>query len=371
MKKILLLIGFTACFAACSSSDSGSDSSGDGYDRTALLTNWADNIIIPSFENYQTKVNALQAEVTAFTAAPTEADLQEVRAAWIEAYKAFQYVSIYEIGKAEEVNFVSCTNVYPINAAGIEANIASGTYNLTLISQFDKQGFPAIDYMVNGLGADDAAVVAFYTSNANATNYKQYLTDLTARLKTNADAIVNDWNGSYRATFIDSNGNSVSSSVNRMVNIFVKNFEKNVRAGKVGIPAGIFSTGTTYADKVEAYYQNDISKVLLNEAVKASQDFFNGKHFNSSETGPGLKAYLDYLNVVKSGQPLSTIINNQFTTIYNANALLNDSFSQQIFTDNSKMIAAFDELQWNVVYFKTDMMPALNITVDYVDADGD
>jgi hypothetical protein len=35
------------------------------------------------------------------------------------------------------------------------------------------------------------------------------------------------------------------------------------------------------------------------------------------------------------------------------------------------MITAFDQLQWNVVYFKTDMMPALNITVDYVDADGD
>jgi len=371
MKKTLLLFGFIVFFAACSSSEGGSDSSGDGYDRTALLTNLADNMIIPSLESYQTKVNALQTEITAFTATPSETDLQEVRTAWIDAYKAFQYVSIYEIGKAEEVNFVNCTNIYPTNVTGIEANIASGTYNFTLISQFDKQGFPAIDYMINGLGANDAEIVAFYTSNTNAVKYKQYLTDLVARLKTNADAIVNDWNGSYRTTFIGSNGNSVSSSVNRMVNIFVKNYEKNVRAGKVGIPAGIFSSGTTYSNKVEAYYQNDISKTLLNEAVKASQDFFNGKHFNSATTGLGLKTYLEYLNVVKSGQPLSTIINNKFTTIYNANALLNDSFSQQIFTDNSKMIAAYDELQWNVVYFKTDMMPALNITVDYVDDDGD
>ena len=35
------------------------------------------------------------------------------------------------------------------------------------------------------------------------------------------------------------------------------------------------------------------------------------------------------------------------------------------------MILSFDELQKNVVYFKLDMMQALNITVDYVDADGD
>ena len=74
---------------------------------------------------------------------------------------------------------------------------------------------------------------------------------------------------------------------------------------------------------------------------------------------------------MKNGQQLTTIINNQFTTIYSANALLSDSFSDQVFTDNSKMLSAYDELQRNVIYFKTDMMPALNITVDYVDADGD
>nr|WP_294939054.1 imelysin family protein [uncultured Flavobacterium sp.] len=371
MKKLLLLLSFTAFFAACSSSDSDSGSSGDGYDRTALLTNWADNIIIPSFENYQSKVATLQSEVTAFNAAPSETALQDVRTAWLDAYKAFQYVSIFEIGKAEEVAFINCTNVYPTNAAGIDANVASGTYNLTLLSQYDKQGFPAIDYMINGLGADDATIVTFYTSNSDALKYKQYLTDLAARLKTNADLIVNDWNGTYRATFISSNGNSVSSSVNRMVNIFVKNYEKNVRAGKVGIPAGKFSSGTTYSNKVEAYYKNDISKVLLNEAVKATQDFFNGKHFNSATTAEGLKSYLSFLNVNKDGQPLHTIINNQFTTIFNANALLSNSFSEQIFNDNGKMLTAYDELQRNVTYFKTDMMPALNITIDYVDADGD
>ncbi|UOK41301.1 MULTISPECIES: imelysin family protein [Flavobacterium] len=372
MKKILLLIGFTAFFAACSSGDSGgSDSSGDGYDRTALLTNWADNLIIPSFENYQTKVVTLQTKVADFTAAPSETGLGEVRTAWIDAYKAFQYVSQYEIGKAEEIKFASCTNAYPTNVTGIEANIASGTYNFSLLSQLDKQGFPAMDYMINGLAGDDASIVAFYTSNSNAAGYKQYLTNLTATLKTNVDLIVNDWNGSYRAAFIRSNGNSVSSSVNRMVNLFVKNYETYVRSGKVGIPAGVFSEGTTFTNKVEGYYKNDISKVLLNEGVKATQDFFNGKYFNSDETGPSLKTYLDYLNVVIDGQPLSTIINNQYATINSTNALLGDSFSEQIFTDNGKMIASFDQMQWNVVYFKLDMIPAMKIVLDYVDNDGD
>ena len=373
MKKIYLLLSFLALgvFIACSSGEGGSDSPGDDYNRTDLLTSWADNIIIPSFENYQSKVGTLKTKVATFNTAPTTITLADVRTAWLDAYKAYQYASIFEIGKAEEINFISFANVYPANAAAIETNIANGGYNLASLTQIDKQGFPALDYMINGLGADDAAIVEFYTTNGNAAKYKQYLTDLTARLKDNADLITNDWKGSYRNTFVANKGNSVSSSVNRMVNIFVKNYEKNVRAGKVGIPAGVYSSGTTYANKVEAYYKNDVSKILLNEGVKASQDFFNGKYFASATTGPGLKKYLDHLDIMKNNQKLSDIINNQFTTIYNVNAQLNDSFSEQVFSDNSKMITAFDELQWNVVYFKTDMMPALNITVDYVDADGD
>ena len=37
----------------------------------------------------------------------------------------------------------------------------AGGYNLTLLSQFDKQGFPALDYLINGLGTTDAAIVTF------------------------------------------------------------------------------------------------------------------------------------------------------------------------------------------------------------------
>ena len=35
------------------------------------------------------------------------------------------------------------------------------------------------------------------------------------------------------------------------------------------------------------------------------------------------------------------------------------------------MIAAYDALQQNVIYTKVDMMQALNVTIDYVDSDGD
>ena len=111
--------------------------------------------------------------------------------------------------------------------------------------------------------------------------------------------------------------------------------------------------------------------MLLNKAIQAQQDFFNGKAFNTSEIGPSLASYLDDVKAIRNGQNLSAIINNQFSAIYATNATLNDNFSQQVSSNNAKMIEAYDALQQNVIYFKLDMMQALNITIDYVDGDGD
>ena len=372
MKKIIFNVCLALLVLSCSTSKNDG-SKGDGFDRTAMLTHWADNIIIPSYSNYQEKVQILAANTQLFVNAPTEEHLQLVRESWLEGYKAYQYISIYNIGKAEEVYIKECTNIYPTDVSGIEANIQSGSYDLTAISQFTKQGFPALDYLINinGLASTDAEIIAFYTTNSKAANYKGYLTALVNRLKTNADLIVADWNGGYRKVFIENNGNSVSSSVNRVTNNFVKNLEKDIRSGKIGIPSGVFSGGVKFPEKVEAFYKNDVSKELLNLSIKASEDFFNGKNFNNNTTGPSLKSYLDFVNAIRDNKYLSDIIIAQFEQVHLINEGLDNSFSNQINSDNVKMLSAFDTLQQLVIYIKLDMMQALNITLDYVDGDGD
>ncbi|MCX2681100.1 imelysin family protein [Galbibacter sp. EGI 63066] len=384
MKKILLFFSCVA-FLACSG---GSDDSGgeqpkgvDPFDREAMLTNWADNIIIPAYVDYQAKLEVLSTKTEVLVSTGTdETGLSELRSAWLEAYKAFQHVSMFEIGKAEELKLHDFTNIYPAqtdandnDSEGINQNIQSGSYDLTTLSSIDEQGFPALDYLLFGLAESDADILLLYTTDASADNYKQYLTDVVSRLKSLTDQVTADWQGNYRNTFINNSGSSSTSSINKLVNDFIFNYEKNVRAGKVGIPAGVFSSGTVFPDKVEAYYNNDVSKELYLEAVNASQDFFNGKAFDGSSTGESLKSYLDYMHEINeiAGDKLSDLINSQFTTIKNKSTALSNSFSAQIETDNSLMISLYDELQRNVVYFKVDMLSTLSISVDYVDADGD
>lgn len=371
MKKLFLVLSVVSVIVAVSCSSSSDSSSQDNFDRTALLTNWADNIIVPSYVNYQAKLQTLVSDAATFTATPSESNLQTVRASWLEAYKSYQKVAIFYMGKAADISLNDSANTFPADAAGIESNVLSGSYDLNLFAQFPRQGFPGLDYLINGLGATDAAIVGFYSTNANAVKYKQYLTAITAKLKSNVDLVITDWNNGYRTAYIASNGTGVNSSVSKTANLFVKTLEKPIRTGKVGIPAGLFSSGTVFPNKVEAYYKNDVSRELLNIAIQAEQDFFNGKYANSATTGESLKSYLDYLNAVRSGQNLSTVINNQFAAVLASNNTLNASFSQQISTDNSKMIAANNVIQQEVIYLKLDMMQALNITIDYVDGDGD
>lgn len=368
MKKIFAIFSLLIIVFACSKDEETIE---PNYDKTALLTNWANNIIVPSFENYQSKIQILVDAVATFEITKSEQNLQNIRSAWFEAYKAYQYVSMYNFGKAESVYLKESSNTYPTNVVGIKDNIVKGTANLSMISQFDKQGFPALDYMINGLAASEVSILDFYKTDENATKYLQYLKLLSSRLKFIADTIVNDWNSGYKASYIANNGTSVTGSLNVTTNNFVKNLEKDIRTGKIGIPAGKFSDGNLLPSNVEGFYKNDISKVLLIEAIKASQDFFNGKHFNSSTTGESLKSYLDFVNSNRNNQKLSDIINNQFTPIFTAINALNNSFSVQVTTDNSKMLMANDVLQQNVVYTKLDMMQALNISIDYVDSDGD
>ena len=374
MKKLLSVFAFTLLIASCSTDDeptSNTDPSAtNDFDREAMLVHWADNIILPAYQAYAEELDALQSAATSFTSTPNEAQLASLRAAWLDAYLAWQSVSMFEIGKAEELSLRNFTNIYPTDAAAIEENVEDRNYKLDLPSKNDEQGFPALDYLLYGLADTDEALVARYTEEEQGEAYCTYLTAVVNRMVELTTQVVNDWNGSYRGTFVQNVGSSATSSFNKLVNDYLFYYEKALRAGKIGIPAGIFS-GTPLPETVEGYYAGDVSKPLFLEALNATQNFFNGKHFASDAEGEGLKSYLDYLNTLKDGEDLSARINQQFDEARNAAQSLNDSFAEQITTDNAAMLATYDQLQRNVVLLKVDMFQALNVKVDFVDADGD
>lgn len=381
---LLLLVSSTLLLHGCTDEGpTGSDAS--EFDRWSMLVNWADNMIIPSLTSFSEKTADLKSAAENFSSNPTQENLGLLRDAWEDAYLGFQHVSMFETGPASEVRYRDNLNTYPLCTSEfnedrspdnrctpeIHENIETGSYNLELPSMRDVQGFPALDYLLYGLSDTDGELLDFYTMGDHAESYRTYLTDLTTRIDDLTLEVLNHWENTYRDEFVNNSGGGANSSVDMMVNGYLFYYEKHLRAGKVGIPAGVFSQTGTLPGNVEAYFRRDLSKDLLLEALEAVQNFFNGKHFNSGQNGESLRSYLDYLNTMKGGSDLGSLINNQFESARTAIQTLNENFVEQIDTDPSKLLSAYDELQRNVPHLKTDMVQALQIKVSYTDTDGD
>jgi predicted lipoprotein len=356
-------------FLSCGGDDTAEETTpSDSFNRSAMLVHWADNFILPGYTALEISLNTLSVETEDFVVAPSASSLAEARSSWLSAYQAFQTISMFEIGRAEQLNFRNRLNVYPTNTAELDGLVLSGAWDLGLPSTIDVQGFPAVDYLLHGLGTDEE-IIAFFAVSNEADNYKAYFRDLVQTMQTLTTEVKSDWDNGFRESYISNTSSSASGAVDQTTNAFLFYYEKALRAGKIGIPAGVFSGGPL-PQNVEASYSQENSKQLLETALTAAQNFFNGNGINGSN-GTSLKAYLDVLNTVKNGSDLSVLINTQFETAQAKVNGLNANFVTQIESDNSKMLETYDELQRNVILMKVDMLQALSIDINYVDADGD
>jgi predicted lipoprotein len=359
-KKISLLsLISVALFIGCS--DDSTTSQTVWEQKSQMLTNWADNFIIPNYQNLSNKLSELETSVAAFNATPNTETLEATRVSWLEAYKSWQHVEMFNIGPAEQTYYHLKMNVYPASTENIDALIASGNFsNLDNAPYYSAQGFPAMDYLLFGVAEDDTSLVNRYTSNSNYTNY---LTEIMDRMVSNTNYVKSEWS-SYRAGFIASVENTATSSANKMTNDFIYYYEKGFRANKFGIPVGIFSGGNIFPEKVEAYHNENVSKLLALEAMDAIKSFFNGKG------NPSLKQFLD--NFASEEMPnLSSDINAQLDLGKSSIEGMDSNFVNQLNNDFSGMAVTYDNIQYGTVLLKTNMLSVLQIATDYVDADGD
>lgn len=370
-----LIIAFIAVLlSSCGGGNDEPSPEDNGKDRQTILIHWVDNIVVPSYDNFKVKFDVMKIKANGFTQNTNVSSLTEFRAAWIDAYLEWQKVEVFEFGPADQNTLRNFFNIYPTDVAGIAANINDPSVNLDLPASYARQGFPALDYLINGVGADDAQIVSYYTSGAEGAKRLAYVTRIVDRMNTLLTNVISGW-GTYRETFINKTGLDIGSSFGLVVNSYVLYYERFIRSGKIGIPSGatVATGGTVNPDKVEAFYKKDISLVLAKNAHNAAVDFFNGRNVVTGAEGPSFKSYLDALGSkdASTGTSLSEIINAQFLTISGKFNLLGNDFSQQVQTNNQPMVDTYTEMQKVVRMLKVDMTSAMSITITYTDNDGD
>lgn len=371
--KVVFSFSLLILLSACGGGGDDPDPS-ENLDRQPILINWVDNIVVPSYEAFHAKLGVLNADADAFAIDVSKTSLTLLRGAWVDAYASWQTVELFDFGPGYDNTIRNFMNIYPTDVAGIMTNIDNPTVNLALPANYARQGFPALDYLINGVGATDDEIIAWYTDAQSGQKRMDYLQKLVDRMGTLTTKVTSDWSDD-RTDFIEETGLDIGSSMGQVVNGYVLHFERYIRSGKVGIPSGaaVASAGVPHPEKIESYYKREISLQLLRSAHQAVIDFFNGKHAASTQEGPSLKSYLDALGAKDqtSGKLLSEIINDQFEVIESKLDLLQDDLYAQIEEDNDKMIDAHTELQLMVRLLKVDMTSAMSITITYTDNDGD
>lgn len=375
MNKRIIYVTFLAVVLwSCGGNGNDPSPEDNGKDRQVILTHWVDNIVVPAYTNFKSKFDAMKVKADAFTSTPNDTTLAEFRSAWVEAYLEWQKVELFEFGPADQYTLRNFFNIYPADVAGITSNINDPSVNLDLPASYARQGFPALDYLINGVGQDDSQILSFYNSGADASKRIAYVKRLTDRMSTLITNVISGW-PTYRETFISKTGLDIGSSFGLVVNSYVLHYERFIRSGKIGIPSGstVATGGAVNPDKVEAYYKKDISLALAKNAHDAALDFFNGRNVNTGVEGPSFKSYLDALGAkdASTGTMLSEIINDQFTVISGHLNGLSQDLSQQVQSNNQPVVDTYTAMQKLVRIIKVDMTSAMSVTITYTDNDGD
>jgi uncharacterized protein len=337
------------------------------FNRQTMLQNFSGNMIVPAYQDLQTKTNAMASAITAFTSTPNAQTLSAARSAWDAAYFVWQSAQHFDFGPAETSSGVlsRLIGVFPVNATDIESRITASDTTLNNFS-FSSQGFLAIDYL---LFNDSLNTITTFSTAPNAAARRAYLRRTAAVIKERVDNTLMLWQNTYKAEFDSKTGTNVTSSTTIIFNAFVASYE-NMKNFKVGFPAGkragqsgIVPTG------VEAFYSGRSVK-FMKAHLASIEKIWLGVAYSSSTDGAGFE---EYIRSTPNGEALITNTKTQLAAVKTAmNALPENTPLSQTLQQNFPVVdAAFTEMQRHTRFFKSDMSSLLGLTITFSSNDGD
>ena len=319
------------------------------FDKASLLTNLADNVIVPAIDDFASKTETLEADYQNFQQDRSAANLETVRQSWKEAYISWQTVKIFDFGPFRSYALKGAIGTFPTDTTKIENNIAAGSYNLGTVDNTDAIGLPSLDFLLYRNNA-----LSYFIDDV----YAQYALDVIQKMKSEIQAVKTQWT-TYRSTFIASTGTETTSAFSELVNEFNRDYELGKNA-KVGIPIGKQSLGIQLPEYIEARYSG-ISFDLLKANMMALKSVYTGA------SGVGFDDYLVHLE----RSDLNNTINANFNDIIATINGFSGTLEQEMQSNVSGLDNLYNELQAQVVYLKTDMTSAFGILITYQDNDGD
>ena len=370
MKKIssiFILSIITVFILSC-----GKTEDTDSFGKKDMFINYADNLILPAYNNYGTSLSALQTALTNFNTSSDLSNLSALQTAFLNAYAAWQSCEIYsQTVPADEIMLLENTNYYPCRNDSIEAYISRNDNSPSSIINKVKsdKGFAAIEYLLFSRTLSQQQILDRFTINANAASYKTYLASLISNLSAAQTEIISKWS-TYRDIYINSLGTDAAGSFSLMVNSIAQRTD-DLKRMQIGIPAGYLGNVATVniiPAASQAYYSNNSTNYML-LTLNNMKDALNGK---GTTDGKGLIDYIRTLNVVSTfgGNLADDILSQIDVCITKVNECAPD-YAATVVSNKAKADALFLETKKLLVLMKVDVPSALGVSITYTDSDGD
>ena len=275
MKKNLFMAAALAVglsFAACSEDKSEAIEEKDTLDMAVLdpiVTNYADAVVVPTYQSLKERNEDLYDAVAALCANPSDKAFEKAAEAWLESREPWEKSEAFLFGPVDALGLDPNMDSWPLDQAGIEQILASGDWGALEWSDEEDaeaaqgvRGFHTLEYLLFKDGQARTISDADYLAAPDAwCNYMKAVANL---LKKDAAELYEAWATSYEGgdayvNIFKNHSNSTYPTALACIEEIVDGcitIADEVGNAKIGDPYNLYVSGKTlealYA--VESWY---------------------------------------------------------------------------------------------------------------------
>jgi len=333
---------------------------GGGPDRPSVLTDLADEVVIPAYEKFQADSGALDAAASRLCSGPSDGALSDARAALAETRRSWSYLESMWVGPVMDRRSWAVVR-WPVAVDEIEDLISDPSIELDrdrLTNRIgaDQRGLGAVEYVLYESGDPSTSDVLGALGDPRRC---AYLTGVAETIASEASVVADGWTSSwdggepYRGQFAAADGEGLDSVVNDVLFLLesVTDLELGAALGAMGSaprPEAI-DEGPAGAGVEDLVHRLDGARAVL----------IGGR----SRPGSGLAPLL--------GEDLPGRLSDQFTAALAAAQALEPPLRAAAVDSPAAVAAARDAIKAIQIMVATEVVGRLGVTIGFSDADGD
>lgn len=203
--RLLLPLTLFAC-------DSDEVATGTSFDDSQVIVDFADQVVVPTYELLAARAAALSDAVDTLAAAPDEARLEAARTAWMATRSPWEQSEGFLFGPVDSLGIDPAIDTWPLNETDLNAVLnSSDTLTATYVASLpdSQKGFHALEFFLYGDSGSR-------TANSFTARELEYLAAIAGDFQVQTARLATSWTdgdgdlGAYRDLFATAGSGSTA-----------------------------------------------------------------------------------------------------------------------------------------------------------------